>query len=203
MTVLGICGSPHEAGNTAYALRHALAVLGDQGIETRYIGLAEKRLTPCDGCFSCRRGSCVHKDDMEEIYRALPACDGLILASPVYMGLVTGQMKIMMDRTVVFRTSGEFKMGGKPGAGIACGGFRNGGQELTLQCMHTYFLQQDMSAIADGPRYSHSGAAIVGNAEHDDVGLATVENLANRMAQVLRNNSTGGGKPRRGCIHPL
>ena len=71
---------------------------------------------------------------------------------------VSQSMKAIVDRTVLLRTGGGFELTGKVGAGIACGGFRNGGQELTLQSMHTFFLQQDMFAIADGPRYSHSGA---------------------------------------------
>ena len=95
-------------------------------------------------------------------------------------------MKVMMDRTVLFRTGGRFALTGKVGAGIACGGFRNGGQELTLQAMHTYFLQQDMYAIADGPRYSHSGAAVVGRAETDQIGLQTVENIARRLARAVK-----------------
>lgn len=95
-------------------------------------------------------------------------------------------MKVFMDRTVLFRAGGRFELSGRVGAGIACGGFRNGGQELTLQAMHTFFLQQDMYAVADGPRYSHSGAAIVGRASEDAVGLTTVENLALRVAQAVR-----------------
>ena len=71
------------------------------------------------------------------------------------------------------------------GAGIAAGGFRNGGQELTLQNMQTFFLQQDMYAIADGPGYSHSGAAIVGRAEDDIIGLKTVENVARRVVVAV------------------
>ena len=186
MNVLGICGSPHSEGNTAYALRHALAIIEAQGIETAYISLAGKEITPCDGCFACRTGECVHEDEMALIYDAIRHCSGLILASPVYMGLVSGQMKVMMDRTVVFRTGGRFELSGKVGAGIACGGFRNGGQELTLQAMHTFFLQQDMYAIADGPPFSHSGAAIVGRAADDEVGLRTVQNLALRVAQAVK-----------------
>ena len=186
MNVLGICGSPHQNGNSAYALHHALDVIARQGIETTYLSLAGLRVAPCDGCFSCRSGECVHQDDMEPIYDALRRCDGLILCSPVYMGLVTGQLKTMMDRTVLFRTGGRFALSGKVGAGIACGGFRNGGQELTLQSMHTFFLQQDMYAIADGLRFSHSGAAIVGRAAEDTLGLQTVENMALRVAQAVR-----------------
>lgn len=190
MKVLGICGSPHLNGNTAYALRHALDVVAGEGIETAYISLAGQEIVPCDGCFACRSGACVHLDDMVPIWEAMRECDGLILASPVYMGLVTGQMKVMMDRTVVFRTGGRFELSGKVGAGIACGGFRNGGQELTLQAMHTYFLQQDMYAIADGPRFSHSGAAVVGRAAEDAVGLQTVENLALRVVQAVQQRRT-------------
>ena len=191
MNILGINGSPHLEGNTAYALRHALQVIDAEGtdaegIETAYLSLADKAIAPCRGCFACREGACVQEDDMRAIVEAIQACDGLLLASPVYMGLVTGQMKVMMDRTVLFRTGGRFALSGKVGAGIACGGFRNGGQELTLQAMHTYFLQQDMYAIADGPQFSHSGAAIAGRAEGDQVGLQTVENVARRLARAVK-----------------
>jgi len=186
MNVLGICGSPHRDGNTAFALRRALNVVAGHGIETTYVSLAGKNLTPCDGCFACRSGECIHQDDMTPVYDLMRECDGVILASPVYMGLITGQMKVLMDRTVVFRTTGSFELSGKVGAGIACGGFRNGGQELTLQSMHTFFLQQDMYAIADGPRFSHSGAAIVGRAQDDEIGLVTVDNLSHRIAQAVK-----------------
>ena len=186
MNVLGICGSPRANGNTAFALHRALATIEAQGIGTTYISLADKEITPCDGCFTCRTGQCVHIDDMALIFDAIRRCDGLLLASPVYMGFVSGQMKVMMHRTVPFRTGGHFELSGRVGAGITCGGFRNGGQELTLQCMHTFFLQQDMYVIADGPRFSHSGAAIMGSATSDELGLRTVDNLALRMAQAVR-----------------
>ena len=186
MNILGICGSPHPNGNTAFALKRALEIVSEDGVDTTYISLAGRTLTPCDGCFSCRSGECIHQDDMTPIYDQIRRCDGLILASPVYMGLISGQMKVLMDRTVVFRATGAFELSGKVGAGIACGGFRNGGQELTLQSMHTFFLQQDMMAIADGPRFSHSGAAIVGRTEADEIGLITVENLAHRIVQAIK-----------------
>ena len=184
MNVLGINGSPHKNGNTAYALRYALSLLDEAGVETEYATLADKEIHNCQGCFSCRDGECVQDDDMRPIIDSLRQCDCLLLASPVYMGMVTGQMKTMMDRTVMLRVGGEFKLSGKIGAGIACGGFRNGGQELTLQCMHTFFLQQDMYVIADGPRFSHSGAAIVGKAEEDEIGLQTVKNLVDRIIRT-------------------
>ena len=185
MKVVGIQGSPHENGNTAYALRYALSLLEAAGVETEYIALADNTIHGCQGCYSCRDGECMHDDDMRPIIDSMRGCDCLLLASPVYMGMVSGQMKTMMDRTVMLRVQGEFELSGKIGAGIACGGFRNGGQELTLQCMHTFFLQQDMYAIADGPRFSHSGATIVGKAAEDDIGLQTVRNIADKITRIL------------------
>ena len=102
------------------------------------------------------------------------------------MGFVTGLMKTFMDRTVILRVRDGFELSGKIGAGISCGGFRNGGQELTLQTMHTFFLGQDMFAISDGPRFSHSGAAIVGESCDDEIGLRTVDNLTDRIVQAIR-----------------
>ena len=185
MTVLGINGSPRDDGNTSYALRHGLELLAAAGVATDCIDLGGLDIAPCDGCFACRSGRCVHDDAMAAIVAAMRRSDGIILATPVYLGMPSGQMKVMMDRTVLFRSGGGFDLSGKVGAGIACGGFRNGGQELTLQCLHTYFLQQDMIVVADGQPFSHSGAALVGSAERDEVGLSTVENLAKRMMRAL------------------
>jgi multimeric flavodoxin WrbA len=92
----------------------------------------------------------------------------------------------MMDRTVLLRVGGVFELSGKVGAGIACGGFRNGGQELVLQNIHTYLLQLDVLVIADGPPFSHSGAAIAGVIEQDELGLRTVDNLARRLATAVK-----------------
>jgi multimeric flavodoxin WrbA len=185
MDVLGISGSPRLEGNTTYALRYALGKLEEAGLATHYVTLADKVIRPCIGCWACRSGDCIHDDPMAEILELMRRCRCLLLASPVYMGMVTGQLKTLMDRSVPLRVRDGFQMSGKIGAGIACGGFRNGGQELTLQNMHTFFLQQDMAAIADGPRFSHSGAAIVGEAREDEVGLRTVDNVCAKIVSLL------------------
>jgi multimeric flavodoxin WrbA len=166
-------------------LRHGLSLLDEAGLETQYVGLSGQDIHACGGCFSCAKGVCVHDDDMPPILDALRRCDALLLASPVYMGMITGSLKTMMDRTVALRVKGTFELSDKIGAGIACGGFRNGGQELTLQCMHTYFLQQDMMVVSDGPPLGHSGAAIVGEAPEDEVGLQTVKNVTDRIVRAL------------------
>ena len=189
MKILGISGSPRKNGNTAFAVRHALEILQGEGAETQFIELAGKDIHHCTGCWACQKDRrCVFDDDMTAILAAMRACDGLILGSPVYFGMVSGLMKNMMDRTVPFRPhyDQEMEMSGKVGAGIACAGFRNGGQETTLQNIHTYLLQQSMRVINDGSGFSHAGGTIAGEAQDDELGLRTVANLARNMARMLR-----------------
>jgi multimeric flavodoxin WrbA len=98
---------------------------------------------------------------MPAVLEALDWCDGLLLGSPVYFGLVSAQMKAMMDRTVCRGNERPRLLEGKVGGAIACGGFRNGGQELTMQCLHTFMLQWNMlvfpmerpTAIREAPRW--------------------------------------------------
>jgi len=92
---------------------------------------------------------------------------------------------------VVFRPSYSKvpELSGKTGCGIACGGFRNGGQETTLQNIHTFLLQQNIKAISDGFPYSHAGAAIVGNAAEDTLGLETIENMTKNLLKHMNSGT--------------
>ena len=193
MNVLGISGSPNPNGNTDHAVRYALDFLQREGFSTRFISLAQKDIQPCNACWSCSAAQkCVFDDDMTEILAAMRWSHGLIIGSPVCFGMVSGQLKVMMDRTVILRPNydGPMEMAGKIGAGIACGAFRNGGQETTLQNIQTYLLQQNMQVINDGSGYSHAGGTIVGLAKDDTLGLRTVENLARNMALALKRQKT-------------
>lgn len=58
-------------------------------------------LQGCLGCQYCRNhpGECAQDDDMKHILEILDQTDILVLATPVYCFDMTGQMKIMLDRT--------------------------------------------------------------------------------------------------------
>lgn len=130
---------------------------------------------------------------MEDIIASLLWCDGLIIASPVYFGMVSGQLKTMMDRCVCTRANygTEFPMSGKIGGAIACANSRNGGQETTLQNIQTFLLQMNMLVVSDGPNFCHSGGTIMSDADKDTWGLETVRDLANNignMINIRKNN---------------
>lgn len=189
MKILGISGSPKKNGNTAHAVNYALEMVKKEGVETKYISLAGKKINPCTSCWRCEDShECWQDDDMRDIITAMRWCHAVILGSPVYFGMVSGQLKTMMDRTIVLRPSynGKMEMWGKTGGGIACAASRSGGQEITLQNIHTFLMQHGMKVVSDGPPYSHSGGTIMKEAKNDEWGLDTVRNLALNIVNHLK-----------------
>lgn len=72
-------------------------------IELRVIELYKTNIQPCLGCEQCiLRGNCVLQDDTASIMQQLQEADGIILASPVYLQQISGQMKTLIDRTCVW-----------------------------------------------------------------------------------------------------
>ena len=72
------------------------------------------------------------------------------MATPVYFGSVTAQVKTLFDRSVLLRRQG-FQLKSKLGAGMAVGGSRNGGQEKTIQVVQDWMHIHGMplQAMAD------------------------------------------------------
>lgn len=218
--LLGISGSPRKGCNTDIALENAMQEASKvKGIQTEIIYLRNyKQLHHCIGCFACcseiaasmeGQYACpAYKDDgMKDIYPKLLACSGLILASPVYFGCVTGLMKTFMDRTEGLLRYGQSKykygLQHKVGGGIAVGGNRNAGEEFTIQQMHYFFLIHDMLIAGSGGQptpgcYIGGGATTWPNDKskskngilNDKLGLNSCRNLGRNIAQtMIRINS--------------
>jgi len=100
--IVAINGSPNRrGGNTGQILQMLEKTLAAENFEMEIICLSEKRIWYCAGCGFClenEKGGCWIKDDHKEILEKLLAADGIILASPVYIISVPGQMKVFLDR---------------------------------------------------------------------------------------------------------
>lgn len=107
MKILTIISSYRKNGNTSKIVRQIedqLRIEADQRglpleLETVYLG--HQHLELCRGCRVCfDRGEafCPLKDDLLSIKAKIQAADGLIVASPVYVGDVNGIMKNWIDR---------------------------------------------------------------------------------------------------------
>ncbi|MDD4321020.1 MAG: flavodoxin family protein [Acidaminococcaceae bacterium] len=102
--IIAINGSPRKNGNTATLLNKALEGAKEQGAETEIINLYDLNYKGCISCFACKRkggksyGKCICADELLPILQKIEQADALILGSPIYLGIVTGEMRSFMER---------------------------------------------------------------------------------------------------------
>ena len=100
--VLILSGSPRRGGNSDILCDEFMKGALDSGNEVEKIFVAEKKISPCTGCYYCKNsgGRCAFNDDMGEILQKIIDCDVLVLSSPVYFYSICAQLKAVIDRTV-------------------------------------------------------------------------------------------------------
>lgn len=97
--VLALLGSARKNGNSDLLLQSLVKGLSDQGAEVETIRLSKLKFKPCFNCGSCDLdGTCVQKDDMQDLFDKLVTYDIIVLASPIYFMSVSGWTKKMIDR---------------------------------------------------------------------------------------------------------
>ena len=190
--ILGISGSPRKSA-TYHSLKIALqAAQQRDGIETEIIALNGKNIDPCNHCDLCKKKKilCHIEDYMLELYPKLKEADGFIFASPVYAMNITPQLHSFFSR---MRPLHEIKGGvlrNKLSCGIAVGGTRNGGQEMTINAITHACLTRGMIIVGNEPG-NYSGAMVWSKdkgstgVEEDEVGLASIKNLGYRFAEIV------------------
>ncbi|ROQ93219.1 flavodoxin family protein [Desulfosoma caldarium] len=100
MRIVGIYGSPRAGGNTDKMLDAFLEGARQEGALVSPIYVRKLAMQGCLGCGGCdETGQCVVKDDMQNVYPLLEAAQGIVLASPVYFYNLTGQVKLLIDRS--------------------------------------------------------------------------------------------------------
>ena len=83
-----LMGSPRKQGNTAALLEPFCEELQADGAETETIWLYDRDIRPCVACRTCQKDwtvfGCAQKDDVQEIFDKVLACDLPVLATPIY-----------------------------------------------------------------------------------------------------------------------
>lgn len=182
MKITGISGSPAAGGNNEKILGIAMETAEEKGFETETILLSRRNVLPCTDCGICKKKKeCPLDDDMDEIFPILENSDAFVVTSPVFFGCLSAQLKAMLDRTVLLRRNG-FLLKGKVGGAIAVGGSRNGGQEFTIQAIHSWMHIHGMIVVGDG---EHFGGIALKPIESDDVGIKTVKDTVNMICETL------------------
>jgi multimeric flavodoxin WrbA len=127
---------------------------------------------------------------MSAVYNLMREADGIILASPVYNGGVSAQMKAIMDRCRALFAADPDTLKYKVGMAIAVGGDRIGGQELAMQQIHTFYILNGVIPISGGPFGSNLGANFwskdtLEGVKEDKEGFRSLKKTVMRFASIL------------------
>ncbi len=189
MKVLILNGSPHAQGNTALAIQEMTAVFQAQGIETEIIHVGNKAIRGCVACGRCGSlGKCAIDDLVNETAPKLEACDGLVIASPVYYASANGTMISFLDR-LFYSTPFDKTM--KVGASVVVA--RRGGLSATFDELNKYFTIAGMP-VASSQYWNSVHGRIPGEAVQDAEGLQTMRVLARNMAFLMKCIADGREK---------
>jgi len=101
MKIVSLLGSPRPNSNSSAIANQFLKTAAELGAETRSFTLNRLTYRGCQGCYACKTtlDHCVLKDDLAEVLQAVQGADLVVIATPVYYGEVTSQLKGFLDRT--------------------------------------------------------------------------------------------------------
>lgn len=101
MNIVCLLGSPRPEGNSSSIAKRFLETAAGRGATTRTFELNRLTYRGCQGCYACKKGldHCIVRDDLTEVLEAVAAADLVAIATPVYFGDVTTQLKGFIDRS--------------------------------------------------------------------------------------------------------
>ena len=189
MKVLMINGSPRVGGNTAIALQEMEKIFQAEGIETETVQIGNKDIRGCIACGTCfKKGKCVFDDIVNETAPKFEACDGLVVASPVYYASANGTLISFLDRLFY---SSSFDKSMKVGASVVVA--RRGGLSATFDELNKYFTISNMP-VASSQYWNSVHGREAGEASQDAEGLQTMRTLARNMSFLMKSIALGKEK---------
>lgn len=206
--ILGIVGTPIKEGNCQFMLEESLKAAEQTGpVETELVHLQDYRIEYCIGCEGCLKRvhkiqkevgfdvipvpvkgyNCGIKDDMEILHNKMLEADGIILAAPVYIGTIPGQVKTFIDRSRTFVH--DYRLRGKVAAPLTVAFYRNAGEDTALQTMTLSLLAIGLSVVAVGASTVSTrdgmGALVKGErfaVKEDSLGMMGVMGVGSQIA---------------------
>lgn len=189
MKVLMLNGSPHKEGNTYLALHEMEQVFHAEDVDTEILHIGNQEIRGCIACSSCfQKGKCVFDDLVNETAPKFAACDGLVVASPVYYASANGTLISFLDR-LFYSCHAEKTM--KVGASVVVA--RRGGLSATFDELNKYFAICGMP-IASSQYWNSVHGREPGDVAQDAEGLQTMRTLARNMTFLMKSIALGKEK---------
>jgi multimeric flavodoxin WrbA len=187
MKVVAFNGSPRDNGNTSIMIKHVFKVLENEGIDCEMINIAGNIKRGCTACLWCRESKekrCYYDDDIvNSCVEKMLEADGILIGSPTYFADVTAETKALIDRAgYVVKGNGDL-LKRKVGAAVAVA--RRAGAINVFQTINNFFFINGM--IVPGSIYWNLGLGKdKGDVESDQEGIATMTELGNNLAWLLK-----------------
>jgi multimeric flavodoxin WrbA len=113
--IIALNGTYREGETTTRLVEQALEGAASAGAHTEMVILKEHTIEYCRNCLTCYQdleseiAPCIIKDDVRQILEKIRGADGVILASPVHNGFITGLMVSFLERAswTLLRPTGE------------------------------------------------------------------------------------------------
>jgi multimeric flavodoxin WrbA len=187
MKVVAFNGSPRKEGNTASLIKHVLAELEKEGIETETVQVGGKSVHGCIACAKCfeskDRRCVIDKDIVNECIEKMLEADGIILASPTYFADLTPELKALIDRAGFVAKANSEMFRYKVGAAVVA--VRRAGSVHVFDSINHFFTISQM--IIPGSSYWNVGIGLAeGDVEKDEEGIRTMQILGQNMAWLLK-----------------
>jgi multimeric flavodoxin WrbA len=191
MKVVAFSGSARKDGNTAILVREIFQKLVQQGLETELVQLAGIEIKACLACYRCFENKDQHcsveDDELNQFIDKMLAAEGIILASPTYIGDVTSIIKALIDRAGMVSRANDNMLRRKVGAAVAVASW--GGAIHTFDSLNHFFLIGEMIVVGSS-NWNLGFGREKGQVLQDQKSLETMRTLGRNMAWLLNNIHT-------------
>lgn len=187
MKVVAFNGSPHEKGNTYFALRTVAAELEKEGIEVEIVHVGNKAVRGCLACNGCARNQdekCViATDPVNEWIQKMKNADGILLGAPVHYAAIPGTMKSFLDRAFYVAQSNKGLFRHKIGAAVVADR-RAGGIPVFDQLNN--FINYSEMIMPTSNYWNIAYGTTPGEVTQDEEGMQIMRVLGANMAWLMK-----------------
>lgn len=191
--IVGISGSPRKKA-TEYVLRESLRMLEESGFQTDFFTVRGKNISFCQHCDFCLKNKrCRIEDDMYQLFPLLKRASGIIIATPIYYGGVSAQIKAVMDRCRSLVAADPDFFTNKIGMAIAVGGDRVGGQEPAIHQVIDFYIINGVTPVGGGSFGANLGATFwsqdtLDGVKKDEEGFKSLKKTINKFTQHIKEH---------------
>lgn len=191
MKVVCLNGSPNKNGNTKEMLNILTKRLKIRNINCEIIDIMEAlRDVKQSFCINCSKPCneyCFKDTYLEDTFNKITEADVFVIASPVYFGNVTAQIKAFFDKTRNIRKNKQWI--GKKAVSMSVGHSDFGGQEITVNSLNNMLMVHGFTILNDGSHEfgaGHFGICAKEPIREDLVAIERINVVASRIEEEIK-----------------